>query len=794
MRRLFITLVAVIGLAVTLLPASTAAAAPTARKVVRVTKPLTVSVLSNRADLISGGDALVRVALPRTLKPSQVAVTVGSRVVTRSFARRANGQFDGVVTGLELGANTVKARAVVPTYATVRGKRTLVRVTTYAGSIRIVNHPNGGPIFSGPQWTRYACQPGARDAQCNQPATYSWLYKSTNPTKSGLQPYDPARPATDVATTSTDQGVTVPFIVRREDGFQDRDRYTILQLFRPGQQWKPWAPQRQWNRKVLATHGGNCGAAYAPGTPRLADYSGTIPTDQIPVGGVVPEDSYVTALGKGFAVVSTALNNTGHNCNVAVEAESMMMVKERLVERYGPIRYLIGTGCSGGSIAQHTIANAYPGIYQGLITTCSYPDVMTAGAQFADYHLMRKYFEDPAKGLAAGWNPAQMSAVQGHLPLNAIVADEALFKRAINPESACDGVPEPVAGDRRTRFDSETNPGGVRCDILTIQRSILGLRPQSVWSPTEKAAGSGFVGVPFANAGLQYGLKQLRAGVITGSQFIDLNKKIGGLDINADPSPERISGDPRAIAAAYRSGLINEANHLDEVAIINHGGPDPGIAHDYAHAWWTDERLKRDQGHTRNRVMWFGAVPLIGDLRWANEALVRMDQWLTAVEKDSSTQPLAKKIVERRPADLIDRCANVEGLEIVRGPDGRMVCERKEVQTLETRLSTPREQAGDDLANDRVACQLRPIDTADYKNRLGISMLTAAQFDQLPEIFPQGVCDFTRPGQGQGPAETWLTYNDAAGKVVYGGRNLPSAPIRSGSGWMSGSFRELWRK
>ena len=44
-------------------------------------------------------------------------------------------------------------------------------------------------------------------------------------------------PPTDVATTTTDQGVTVPFVVRRERGFQDRDRYTILTLFRPGQAW-----------------------------------------------------------------------------------------------------------------------------------------------------------------------------------------------------------------------------------------------------------------------------------------------------------------------------------------------------------------------------------------------------------------------------------------------------------------------------------------------------------------------------------------------------------------------------
>lgn len=791
MRRVFLLILSVVMVASGFLAVDSASAARKS-KVVRVTKPLTVSVLSNRADLISGGDAFVRIGLPSAVKPGIVKVTVGQRDVTSQFARRSDGRYQGVVTGLPLGASTMTAKAVVRSYE--RGR--LTRVTTYVGRARIVNHRNGGPIFSGPQWVAYTCQPGAVDAQCNQPATYTYLYKSSSPDKAGLQPYDRENPPADVAMTTTDQGVTVPFIVRREDGYQDRDRYTILQLFRPGKPWSPWAPQKQWNRKVLATHGGGCGAAYSPGTPRLGDYAGTIPTDQLPVGGAVPEDSYVTALGKGFAVVSTALNNTGHNCNVAVEAESMMMVKERLVERYGTIRYLIGTGCSGGSIAQQTIANSYPGIYQGLVTTCSYPDVFTAGAQFADYHLLRKYFEDPSKwGTGVAWLPTQMAAVEGHLShVNAVVADEGLFKEAINPESACSGVPAPQAGNRTTRFDSETNPGGVRCDILTINRSILGLRPSSVWTGTEQAAGTGFAGLPFANVGVQYGLEQLKNATITAAQFLDLNAKLGGLDINADPSPDRIAADPEAVRNVYRSGLVNEANHLDEVAIINHGGPDPGIAHDYAHSWWTHERLQRDQGHTGNRVQWFGVVPLIGDLNWANEAFLEMDRWLAAVEKDTSRTPLARKIVDRKPASLGDRCANVPGLEAVRDPDGRLVCHQDLVQTALTRLSTPREQAGDDIANDRVSCQLKPIDPADYRGPLGVPMLDDRQLAALGEIFPRGVCDYSRPGEGQGPAETWLTYQDAAGQVVYGGRNLPRPPATSGAGWMAGPFRELWTR
>ena len=335
-------------------------------------KPLAVEVLSNRADLVSGGDALVSVTLPAKVSPAKVQVLVGGRDVTGQFAVRPDGQFEGLVTGLALGENVVTVKA-----------------PGYAGRQVITNHPNGGPVFSGPQHGPYQCQSTALDAQCNEPASYSLLYKSSDPTQPGLLPYDPENPPSDVAETTTDEGVTVPFIVRREDGYQARDRYSILTLFRPGQDWAPWKPQDQWNHKVLATHGGGCGASYSPGSPRLDDYSGTIPA----FPGI--ENSYVTALGRGFAVMSAALNNTGHNCSLPRQAESMVMLKERLVEQYGPVRYTIGTGCSGGSIAQHTIANAYPGVYQGLVTTCSYPDVLTAGAQFADYHLLAALLRAP---------------------------------------------------------------------------------------------------------------------------------------------------------------------------------------------------------------------------------------------------------------------------------------------------------------------------------------------------------------------------------------------------------------
>jgi hypothetical protein len=694
----------------------------TAAPAVAAPKTIRIQTVSNRADLISDGQALVAITVPARAR--KLRVRLNGRDVTGVFDHRSGRRLQGLVGGLKLGRNRLVARA-----RRVRGAR-----------LTITNHPNGGPVFSGPQIQPWECQPTAVDAQCNQPPVFTYLYKSTDRSKVGLQPYDPEQPPGDVATTTTEDGREMPFIVRQELGYQDRDQYKFLTLFTPGEPWTRWQPQPQWNRKLLVTGGGGCGADYGAGEAPLDDLSGTVPANPL------MESSYVAALGRGFAVMSTALDNTGHNCTLATAAESLIMAKERLIENYGDVRYTIGTGCSGGSIVQQTVANAYPrAVYDGLVITCAYPDVLTAGAQFADYHLLRRYFEDPARLLT--WPPAQWGLVYGRPdPVNAIVADEGLFKSATNPIGNC--VPEEQA------YRPETNPGGARCSILDYMVNMLGPRPPAVWSDMERRAGRGFAGQPFGNDGIQYGLEALTQGLITPAQFVDLNATVGGGDIDLNPTPARIPGDEGAVANAYRTGAINEMTHISGVAIIDHAGPDPGIAHDYAHTWWIRDRIDRAQGHHDNFVLWFGPAPLVGDTRWPTEALLAMDRWLAAVEQDRSGAPRARKIVTNRPADIQDRCE-------------ADFCKSE----ASTRYGTPREVAGGDALNDIVKCSLRPLVRTDYT-----VTFTDEEWARLQEAFPGGVCDWGKPGIGQGRNVAWLTYQDAKGRVVYGGRPMGPRP------------------
>ena len=186
--------------------------------------------------------------------------------------------------------------------------------------------------------------------------------------------------------------------------------------------------------------------------------------------------------------MSTALDNAGHNCNLVTEAESLIMAKEHLIEHYGTLRYTIGTGCSGGSLVQQQVANAYPGIYQGILPQCSFPDAWSTGQQLAAYHLDRQYFENPQKwGTGVVWTPAQIAAVEGHPNhANAVIFDSVYWNALANPSGGCAGV------SSSQLYNAQTNPGGVRCTLADDMINVLGPRrpPTGVRSRSSSATAS----------------------------------------------------------------------------------------------------------------------------------------------------------------------------------------------------------------------------------------------------------------------------------------------------------------
>ena len=284
--------------------------------------PIQIKVLSTRADLVSGGEALVQVVLPPHTQASSVKAPRWHPKRLTRLRDAAKRQVRGPRDGPGEGSNVADRDA---------------HGTAPALAWTIVNHPIGGPIFSGPQIQPWLCQAGAKDKQCDQPPAFAYYYlpagtSSTGAGASGIasespfQSYDPNSPppSAAIATTTTTDGVTVPFIIREETGYIDRDQYAIATLWQPGKPWEPWAPQRQYNGRLVITHGASCDTTYG---------TGTAPTVQ---------DAKI--LGGGFIVMSTALDNAGHNCNLLTQAESLVMTKEWVIDHYGEIRWTIGSG------------------------------------------------------------------------------------------------------------------------------------------------------------------------------------------------------------------------------------------------------------------------------------------------------------------------------------------------------------------------------------------------------------------------------------------------------------------
>ena len=73
--------------------------------------PLEIRTVNNRADLVSGGDAMVEIVLPEGADTAGLKVDVAGRDVSSAFARRSDGRVTGVITGLAKGDNVVQARA-----------------------------------------------------------------------------------------------------------------------------------------------------------------------------------------------------------------------------------------------------------------------------------------------------------------------------------------------------------------------------------------------------------------------------------------------------------------------------------------------------------------------------------------------------------------------------------------------------------------------------------------------------------------------------------------------------------
>lgn len=741
--------------------------------------------LSTLPDTVTNGDVLVGVrgvGEADTLQFSVNGAPVDVDMIDAAAERRA------LISDLRTGENRISVTATGPD-----GNR--------SATLTVRNHPVTGPVISGPHQHPFRCRTedaelGAPlDEDCSVATRYQWFYRSA--IDQSVQPLDDPYsdyPA-DTLMTELADGRIVPYVVRVESATINRGIARIAVLDDPAARG-PDAPfdGAQFNRKVYYAYGESCGVGFDQGVndPEIVlggfpDLT-TISADRLLINLVGIQDR----LGKGDAIVHSTLSSFGVHCNPMISIETTMMIKEHISETYGLVETMVGTNGSGAALQQYNAANNAPGLLSGAMPTATFADIPSTAMTVTDCGLLQHYYEVSE----LDWSVLKQAAVNGHnlltgSQLNAICQSwtDAFFDRVV-PTRGC-SVPEDQ------RYHPENNPTGARCTIQDANVNIFGIDPQT-----------GFAYRPLDNVGVQYGLEAFNAGVISFDEFLDLNRNIGGLDIDGNFVPARHAMDPDVAELTYRIGGVIGRGALAETPVMDIAPyldliPTANI-HEAVRPFTVRARLREHTGQDVTQSIWRGVLT-------QPDAFPQMYEWLDNLDSADSTGDRVQDVMLAKPATAADRCAfgtlggRLELPDAIIGPLGiqlplltGIISPLSDLVPVDIDIplrvdvpedfdsgigpcslvlpvtSTPRMVAGMPMSDDVLKCQLKPLDPADYAGGL-----SAEQLGELASVFPDGVCDYSLPGVGE--VEHSMQWVSLGGDTLTNPRELRWRTARSPS-------------
>ncbi|HZQ86372.1 MAG TPA: DUF6351 family protein [Acidimicrobiales bacterium] len=678
-----------------------------------------VAVVSSLPATVTGESA--RIDVRGVQAGDMVRVDRDGTDVSGDFAPAGAGTLDGVVDGLRVGVNHVTATVTGPT-----GTRT--------ATLELTDHPISGPVISGPHQAPFLCQTEAAgmgkplDADCSAKTRVEWFARSAvtgrfNPLTDPYAAYPP-----DTATTTTSSGATVPFVVRVESSTINRSITRVAVLDDPHGRGagKPYAPSAAWNRRMIYSFGESCGTGHSQGVDTADNALGQISGAGNPYDNAfAPFIDLPTQIGTGYMTAFSTLTILGVECNDVISAETLMMVKEHVIKTYGKLVHVIGSGASGGAIQQYTAANNYPGLIDAGNAIISFPDVTTLMMTIGDCLVLDRVFNaDPMR-----WTEVKREAVTGFRTSQLCADWDSSYSSLLRPSDCDPTLPANLV------YDPKTRRNGVRCTFQDDQVTLWGRDPAT-----------GFARRPLDNTGVTYGLAALRAGTISAADFVALNAAAGGVDIDGNFVPQRMSMDPEVARIAYDTGRLTGRGAVSETPIIdNHPYLDvvPVVdVHDTARPYSMRARMDAHQGGHATQAMWQGAP-------YPSDGFAPDEAWLTALEKRGSGATDASRtaaVIASRPASASDRCTLPFGAGLPDlGPCPALAA------------SSPRQAAGAPTADDVIKCTLKPIAAADFPG------MSTTDLDALRRAFPTGVCNWAAPGVGDVPhSRVWLSWGDGS--------------------------------
>ncbi|QQD19774.1 hypothetical protein I6N98_08020 [Spongiibacter nanhainus] len=755
--------------------------------------------LSTFPETVSGGDVLV--AVRGVSEDATPHFSLNGQEIFPDIRHGDNAeQLEAMIVGLQTGDN------VLAVEVGEGDQRRRVEII-------LTNHPITGPIISGPHQSPFACRTVESglgeplDENCSIATTYEWFYRRLPDLQyAELDPNADAYPP-DMQTTVTRDGESLPFIVRVESATINRGIARIAVLDDPIARGGPTPFTPSWNRRVYYIYGESCDVGYHQGSNSPNFVLGAPP--DIPAAlqeGLANQDPEALAalvdtgnllinlvggaerLGKGDIVVHSTLSAFGVHCNPFVSLETTMMLKEHIIEDYGVPHQFIGTNGSGAALQQYNAANSAPGLLTGAMPTATFSDIASTAMTVVDCGLLVNYFDNsefdwstPDKRAAVTGHNVQSSLSLGPVSeldpsgesdvLNNEICKSwiSTFFDKVQAQEGCGNVPEDL------RYHPQDNPAGARCTVQDANVNWLGTEPHPDHPNVEVARR------PLDNIGVQYGLEALKAGAISAEEFIDLNRQIGGLDIDGNFVSERhamseeLSGRLYQIGQVIGRGYLAEtpvmdiAPYLDVIPLLN--------IHESVRPFTIRARLNAREGREDTHVIWRGVLT-------QPDAFETMDAWTEAIRQNPSNNRVndvasLRPMGPAAPYGAVDSCSistlggqldlpnvlllplggqvpiladlGLPGMEVPIGVNAPETWEADGsgsgpcANALPV-VQTPRMVAGMPMSGDVIKCQLKAIDPADYNG-----LLDAQHLAELVEIFPDGVCDYDQPGVGDLP-------------------------------------------
>ena len=340
----------------------------------------------------------------------------------------------------------------------------------------------------------------------------------------------------------------------------------------------------------------------------------------------------------------------------------MVMAKERLVEQYGEIRYTIGTGCSGGSLTQQQVANAYPGIYQGILPAVQLPRRVVdrpAARRLPPGPPLRREPEQVGRRASSGTRRRSPRSRATPTTSTRSSSTPSTGRRSACPTTA-------ARASRPSRhYNAETNPGGVRCTLADYMINVFGPAARALWTPPEQAVGHGFAGLPLDNVGVQYGLEALEEGPDhAGAVRRPERRRSAAPTSTSTRTPERIAGRPaRARATPTAAARSTAPTTSTRSRSSTCAGPTRARSTTPTARGRSARGSSASTGTSRNHVIWFGprAADRRPELRDRGPA---RDGPLAGGRRGG---PRASGSLAREdrpptgPSDIQDRCSQVAG-------------------------------------------------------------------------------------------------------------------------------------